>query len=79
ESLELNKAYIETLETNTIIARGVERMGMTREGLLRDHVCRDGKFLNVLFYGITATDWFGHTRQRLTERYGAADIVSVER
>src|SRR6187551_3085248 len=33
--IHVNKLYIETLASNRTIARGVERMGMTREGLLR--------------------------------------------
>ena len=78
EGLKLNKACIETLENNRIISRGVERMGMTREGLLRDHICRDGKFLSVLVYGIIAADWFGGERDRQIERYGRPEIISIE-
>jgi RimJ/RimL family protein N-acetyltransferase len=55
--LGLSKAYIETLADNRIIARGVERMGMTREGLLRAHVVRDGRPLDVLLYTILADEW----------------------
>ena len=57
--LGLNKAYIETLADNRIIARGVERMGMTREALLRQHVVDDddGRPRDVLLYSILADEW----------------------
>jgi RimJ/RimL family protein N-acetyltransferase len=79
EVIGLHRLYIETLEENTIIARGVERMGMTREGLMRGHVFRDGKPLNVwLFSGIT-DDWFaGGLRARSFEKWGAPQLVSYE-
>jgi RimJ/RimL family protein N-acetyltransferase len=57
EVLGLNKAYIETMADNRIIARGVERMGMMREALLRQHVVRDGRPLDVLLYTILADEW----------------------
>jgi len=56
--LGLNKAYIETLSDNRIIARGVERMDMTQEALLRQHVVDDdGRPRDVLLYSILAEEW----------------------
>jgi RimJ/RimL family protein N-acetyltransferase len=56
--LGLNKAYIETLADNRIIARGVARLGMTAEALLRQHVIDDdGRPRDVLLYTILADEW----------------------
>lgn len=79
EHLKMNKAWIETLDGNTIIARGVERLGMKREGVLRDHVRRDGEYLTVLYYGILAADWFGGERERQYARYGVPEVIAIER
>ena len=73
----VNKAYIETLETNRIIARGVERMGMIREALLRHHVVRDGVPLNVLLYTNLKSEW-DEMRDRHYARWGTPQIISWE-
>ena len=57
ELVGVNKLYIETMAANHIIARGVERMGMTREALLRGHVVREGRPLDVLLYAMLADEW----------------------
>ena len=75
--VKLNKLWIETLEENTIIARGVERLGMTREGLLRWHVERDGTPLNVWYFGGTAQDWDGMRAARF-DKWGTPQLVSFE-
>ena len=72
-----NKLYIETLEQNTIIARGVERMGMVREGLLRAHVIRDGVPLNVLVFSNTYDEWDG-MRAGHFRRFGTPQVVSFD-
>ena len=77
DTLGLNKAYIETLETNTIIARGVQRMGMVREALLRHHVMRDGVPLNVLLFTNLKSEW-DEMRERTHAKWGKPQIVSYE-
>src|SRR4029078_1334189 len=79
EVIGMHRLYIKTLEENTIIARGVERMGMTREGLLRGHVVRDGKPLNVWLFSGTADDWFNQgVRARSFEKWGTPELVTYE-
>jgi len=79
EIMGLYRLYIETLEQNKIIARGVERMGMTREGLLRGHVFRDGKPLNVWMFSGTVDDWYDkQLRQRSHETWGVPQLISFE-
>jgi len=75
--LKLNKAYIETLADNRIIARGVERMGMTREALLRQHIVgEDGRPLDVLLYSILADEWRA-IREATFEKWGTPQILSM--
>ena len=80
EHLGLNKAYIQTLADNRIISRAVERLGMTREGVLRDHVCSngDGQLKTIFYYGILAADWLAGERARQHERYGVPEVISIE-
>ena len=72
-----NRLYIETLESNRIIARAVERMGMIREGLIRHHVIREGQPLNVLLYGNTKAEW-DEMRQRTYDKWGVPEVISYE-
>jgi len=75
--MHLNKLWIETLESNQIIARGVERLGMRREGLLRSHIVRDGKPLNVCYFGGTADDW-NQIRAERFATWGTPELISFE-
>jgi RimJ/RimL family protein N-acetyltransferase len=77
EAIGLNRLYLETLEQNSIIARGVERLGMTREGLLRHHVVREGQPLNVLVYGMTRDQW-DTNKQKLFDKFGTPQVISYE-
>src|SRR3954471_18099463 len=72
-----NKLYIETLESNRIIARAVERMGMIREGLLRAHVIRDGVPLNVLLFTNTNEEW-QKMKPAHYEKWGVPELISFE-
>ncbi len=79
EVIGLNRMYIETLEQNEIVARGCERMGMTREGLLRGHVFREGKSLNVWMIGGTADQWFAPgIREKYHAKWGEPKLISFE-
>ncbi|MCE9575559.1 MAG: GNAT family N-acetyltransferase [Deltaproteobacteria bacterium] len=40
-------------------ARVLEKVGMQREGLLRQHVKRDGRHIDVLAYGLLRAEWRG--------------------
>ena len=73
----LNRLYIEMFENNSIMSRGVERLGMTREALLRHHVIRDGVPLNVLVFGMTRDQWEPR-KQALFEKWGTPEVVSYE-
>lgn len=57
EHLKLNKSCGETLTTNTVINRALDRVGVVREGVLREHVHIDGVLRDVCIYGTLASDW----------------------
>ncbi len=44
---------------NPASARVLEKLGMQREGLLREHVKRDGRAVDVLAYGLLRREWHG--------------------
>lgn len=71
------KLWIETLEENHIVARGLERIGMVKEGLLRWHVIRDGKPLNVWYFGGTTETWHS-VGPGLVKRFGPPKLISFE-
>jgi RimJ/RimL family protein N-acetyltransferase len=75
--MRLYKLYMETLEVNETVARGVERLGMVREGLLRNHVVRDGKPVNVLYFGGTCEDWQSYGQARY-QRWGKPELVEFD-
>jgi UDP-4-amino-4,6-dideoxy-N-acetyl-beta-L-altrosamine N-acetyltransferase len=55
--LGLNKLNCEVFLDNEAVWKLHESFGFTREALLRDHVCRDGVFKDVVGLGILARDW----------------------
>lgn len=57
EHLGLNKVYGETLASNTVSNRALERLGSVREGLLREHAVVDGVPRDVCIYGNVASEW----------------------
>ena len=73
----LNKLYIETLESNSIIARGVERLGMVREGLLRHHMIVDGKPVNVLVFSNVRPEW-ERMKESIFDHFGRPEVISYE-
>jgi RimJ/RimL family protein N-acetyltransferase len=76
ELLGVDKLYIETMADNRIIARGVERMGMTCQARLRGHVVRDGRPLDVLLYTMLADQWRA-IRATTFEKWGTPQIVEA--
>ena len=78
EVLRLGRMYIETLEQNTVVARGVERMGMRRQSLLRGHVTRDGQPLNVWVFSNTSQEYFDNLRGGRYQRWPRPELVAFE-
>ncbi len=55
--LGLNKVSLEVLEYNIHAIRTYERIGFQREGLHREDIFKDGRFVNVLRMGILAREF----------------------
>ena len=56
EQLALHRVHAHYMTRNPASGRVMEKVGMTKEGLLRKHVRKWGVFEDVAFYGILATD-----------------------
>ncbi len=55
--LGLHRIYATTSSRNVDSWRVMERLGMRREGHLREAEFRDGEWLDTLIYGILADEW----------------------
>jgi RimJ/RimL family protein N-acetyltransferase len=55
--LGLHRIYATTSSINTSSWRVMERLGMRREAHLREAEFRDGKWIDVLIYGILEGEW----------------------
>jgi RimJ/RimL family protein N-acetyltransferase len=54
---KLRRIFLECDPRNVAAVRLAEKLGMTREGLLREHVCIKGEWCDSLFYGVLASEW----------------------
>jgi len=71
EDLGAVRVQWQTDERNSRSQQAIERLGATREGVLRANRQRgDGSWRNSVLYSMTAEDWPA-VRARLTERLGA--------
>ena len=57
ETLGLNKIFATCDVRNTRSWRVMEKLGMKREGLLRNHLKWRGEFLDEYYYGILRSEW----------------------
>ncbi len=55
--LAINKVIGEVLDFNQASICIHERLGFTREGILREHCLINGKYHNLLCFGILAKEW----------------------
>jgi len=55
--LKLNKLWCEVLLENEAVWKLHESFGFRREALLRQHVCKGGRFQDVVGLGLLAEDW----------------------
>lgn len=57
ETLQLAKVYARADPRNGASLRVLEKVGMTREGLLRSHLIRRGERVDRAYYGLLASEW----------------------
>jgi RimJ/RimL family protein N-acetyltransferase len=74
EHLHLNKLTGDTLADNLVVSRALERLGAVREGLLQEHVFKDGQFRDVLLYGMLARRW-REMKGGLYQQFGEPRLV----
>ncbi|RPF50637.1 GNAT family N-acetyltransferase [Aquisalibacillus elongatus] len=56
ETLELHKIWGMSLTFNPASGKVLTKVGMTKEGTLREHFYKDGKFLNVDMFGMSKSE-----------------------
>ncbi|KGR74256.1 GNAT family N-acetyltransferase [Ureibacillus sinduriensis] len=58
EELELNRVQIKTGHENIRSQKAIERLGATKEGILRNHMIRkEGKIRHTVMYSIIKEEW----------------------
>ena len=55
--LGLNRIFAHHMLKNPASGRVMEKIGMRKEGVLREHVKKWGRFEDIAVYGILARDW----------------------
>jgi [ribosomal protein S5]-alanine N-acetyltransferase len=56
ETLGLQRIYASYVPHNVASGRVLQKIGMRREGLMRNHICKWGEFQDLEFYGVLKTD-----------------------
>ena len=59
--LKLDRVWAECIGDNAGSRRVLEKIGLTEEAHLRDHLWFKGRFWDRLLYGILRTEWQGDT------------------
>ena len=57
EVLELNRIFAEYYARNPASGRVMQKIGMTHEGMLRQHMFKDDRFEDSVVYGILRSEW----------------------
>lgn len=57
EQLGLNKLCCEVLASNDRVVALHEKFGARVEGVLRQHICKNGEYLDVVRMGLLRADW----------------------
>ena len=61
----LNKFYVSVLDDNEASARMLKRLGCMEEGVQRQVVYTDGKYHDIILFGLTKDEYFPALAQRL--------------
>lgn len=57
QDLKIRKVLAEVLDFNDKSAHFHKKMGFTQEGLLREQVLKNGKYIDVLLFGCLSSEW----------------------
>lgn len=66
--LNMHKVYGEVLEKNAKSLSYHEKMGFKREGELKEHILKQGKYEGIVLYSLFKKDWKGDRFKQLKER-----------
>jgi ribosomal-protein-alanine N-acetyltransferase len=61
--LNLNRIHAYHLSRNPASGRVMEKLGMTREGLFRQHAKKWGRYEDIIEYGLVRQDWMKFSEQ----------------
>lgn len=57
DELGMNKLWCEVLASNDRVVALHEKFGSRTEGVLRQHICKNGEYLDVVRMGLLRSDW----------------------
>lgn len=57
DDLKLNRLHAEHLDRNPASGRVLQKIGMVKEGIAREHTKKWDKFENLILYGLLREDW----------------------
>lgn len=57
EKLELNRIYATHFSHNPASGKVMEKLGMTKEGILKEHAYKWGHYYDYIYYGILKSDY----------------------
>lgn len=60
EELKLHRLHAEHLDRNPASGRVLQKIGMLKEGIAREHTTKWGKFEDLVLYGLLRAEWVGN-------------------
>ncbi len=63
--LQLNKIYGVVIEDNKGVLKLQKLLGMKEEGRLRQHMYHDGKFQDLVYFGLLKEEYFSNQKKKL--------------
>ncbi len=73
DKLGLNKIEIQVFEKNKNVVMLSKKCGFVQEGLLREHICKNGEYYNIVQLGMTKADW---AEKKKTWHYQPVEILT---
>jgi [ribosomal protein S5]-alanine N-acetyltransferase len=70
EQMGLFRVYAHYMTKNTASGRVMQKLGMRREGTMRDHRLKWGKYEDLAIYGILKTDYVRQQKQAAAKKKG---------
>lgn len=67
--LDIYKVIVRVQDTNTVVIKGIEAMGFTLEGTLREQVRRNGKRIDLHYYGLTQNEYYKNNYIKRYEKF----------